>query len=166
MRFIAERLNIPKLLVLRHPEGEEEWSAMDICDAFAAKRGFYTAKASRPDSYRAANSILRMTLDGKICLSLKPRGYNVKRQFWEKHHELDAIKAVQALGVAEAKNIAKDFCSDSENELEYTPANQQVKQSSSRRNDVAEADGDDEESEEEEAPGVSNPFDLLNDDDE
>lgn len=151
--------------MLQHLEGDDEWSAMDICDAFASKRGFFTAKAARPDSYRAANSILRMALDGKICLSLKPLGYHEKRKFWENHPELESIKAVQALGNAEQKNNAKDFCSDSENELEYTPANQQVKQSCKKRAEIVESDGDDEESEEE-ATGVSNPFDLLNDADE
>lgn len=45
---------------------------MDICDGWAKKRGFLTARAARLDSYRAANSILRMALDGKICLCLRP----------------------------------------------------------------------------------------------
>jgi ribosome biogenesis GTPase A len=45
IRFLAERLDIPNLLAMQHPEGKgEEWSAMDICDAFAIKRGFYTGK--------------------------------------------------------------------------------------------------------------------------
>lgn len=166
VRFLAERQDLPKLLVLKHPEGDDEWSSMDICDAFAIKRGFLTAKAARPDSYRAANSILRMALDGKICLSLKPREYHSKKDYWENHPELDSIKEIQALGSSETKNNAKDFCSDSENELDYTPAQLQVKQSSKRKNDVADADGDDEQSDDsvgDAAPGVSNQFDLLDD---
>lgn len=48
------------------------WTAWSICEAFAEKRGFYTAKAARPDVYRAANTILRLTADGRILLSFKP----------------------------------------------------------------------------------------------
>lgn len=46
--------------------------AAEICDAWALKKGFLTAKAGRPDNYRAANSILRMALAGQITLSLFP----------------------------------------------------------------------------------------------
>jgi hypothetical protein len=46
------------------------------------KRGYLTAKASRPDVYRAANELLRMALDGRLCLSLKPKGYNKNKEHW------------------------------------------------------------------------------------
>lgn len=75
MIILAERLDLPKLLRIEHPENDEEWSAMDVCDGWAKKRGYLTAKAARLDSYRAANSILRMALDGKICLCLYPPSY-------------------------------------------------------------------------------------------
>lgn len=32
VQFIAERLDLPHLLKLQHPEGDDEWSAMDVCD--------------------------------------------------------------------------------------------------------------------------------------
>lgn len=49
-----------------------------FCDhdlGWAIKRGFITARAGRPDTYRAANHLLRMALDGKICLALRPYGF-------------------------------------------------------------------------------------------
>jgi hypothetical protein len=46
---------------------------------WALKKGFYTARAARTDSYRAANSLLRMALDGKICLCLRPPGYSSEK---------------------------------------------------------------------------------------
>lgn len=163
IKFLAERLDLPKLLAMKHPEGDEEWSAMDICDAFALKRGFLTAKAARPDTYRAANSILRMALDGKITLSLKPRGYAKKKEVWETHPELESIKKIQALGKAEAKVEAIDFCSDSENESAKLPEGYRMKANFKRTTNEVE-DGDNEESDtDSDAPGVSNPFDLLND---
>lgn len=67
------------LLRIDHPDNDDTWSAMDICDGWAKKRGYLTAKAARLDSYRAANSILRMALDGKICLCLRPPSYTSKK---------------------------------------------------------------------------------------
>lgn len=152
------------MLAIKHPEGDnEEWSAMDICDAFALKRGFVTAKAARPDTYRAANSILRMALDGKITLSMKPRGFHDKKEFWETHPEIEEVKAIQALGNVDTKVEAVDFCSDSENETQMF--DYQTKPDFKRtKNELNHEDGDDEESgTDNETPGVSNPFDLLND---
>lgn len=38
IQFLAERLNLIKILNLQHPEpGETEWSAMDICDSMQFK---------------------------------------------------------------------------------------------------------------------------------
>jgi ribosome biogenesis GTPase A len=158
IKYLAERVDLPKLLALVHPEKQEEWSAMDICDAFAIKRGFYTAKAARPDSYRAANSILRFALDGKICLSLKPKGYNAKKEFWESHEELEKVKEIQSLGKADTSEQPYEYSDDEdEDDEEEKKKKAQEKESDS--------DGDDEEEEEEEATGskVSNAFALLND---
>lgn len=46
---------------------------------WAIKRGFITARAGRPDTYRAANHLLRMTLSGKICLALRPLGFTLNK---------------------------------------------------------------------------------------
>ena len=43
--------------------------------AWASKCGFITAKASRPDMYRAANHILRMAVEGRLRLCLAPPNY-------------------------------------------------------------------------------------------
>lgn len=51
---------------------------MDVCDGWSKKRGFLTAKAARLDSYRGANNILRMALDGKICLCFRPPHFHSK----------------------------------------------------------------------------------------
>jgi ribosome biogenesis GTPase A len=166
VKFLAERLDIPKLLAIKHPEGDEEWSAMDICDAFALKRGFLTAKAARPDTYRAANSILRMALDGKITLSLKPKGFSERKEFWETHLELESVKEIQALGKAENKTEPIDFCSDSEDENAKLPVDYKMNPDFKRtKNDLNNEDGDNEESgsDSDDMPGVSNPFDLLDD---
>lgn len=77
--LVAERLDLIKLLRIVHPYDDDTWSAMDICDGWAKKRGYVTAKAARLDSYRAANSLLRMALDGKICFCLRPPGFLKKK---------------------------------------------------------------------------------------
>jgi len=51
-----------------------------VCGAaWALKRGYLTAKAARPDVYRAANNILRMTLEGRLCLCFCPPGYTSRQ---------------------------------------------------------------------------------------
>jgi hypothetical protein len=32
VQYLAERIHLPDLLKLQHPDQDEEWSAMDICD--------------------------------------------------------------------------------------------------------------------------------------
>lgn len=72
VKFLAERLDLPKLLRLPHPDNDSTWSAIDICDGWAIKRNYVTARTARWDSYRAANSLLRLSLEGKICLHIYP----------------------------------------------------------------------------------------------
>ena len=54
---------------------DDSWTAWQICEAWSVKRGFQTAKAGRPDVYRGANNILRMCVDGRLCLYMRPVGY-------------------------------------------------------------------------------------------
>ncbi|PIK38905.1 putative guanine nucleotide-binding protein-like 1 isoform X1 [Apostichopus japonicus] len=87
--FLAQRIPLVKILKITHPDADEtsspEWSAYDICDAWAEKRGFMTAKASRRDVYRAANNILRLAVDGKLCMNIAPVGYYANKGTWEEH---------------------------------------------------------------------------------
>lgn len=81
IQFLAERLDLPAILRLQPPDGagdsHKAWSAFDLCEAWALERGYLTAKAGRPDAYRAANSLLRMALDGRtLCLAFRPHGYS------------------------------------------------------------------------------------------
>ncbi|KAI7872945.1 hypothetical protein BDF14DRAFT_1960989 [Spinellus fusiger] len=78
IQYLAERIPLEKMLSLTPPhlgEKEHQWSAWSICEAYAEQRGFHTAKAARPDVYRAANVILRLVNDGRILLSFKPEGF-------------------------------------------------------------------------------------------
>uniref|UniRef100_A0A8C4RQU2 Guanine nucleotide-binding protein-like 1 n=1 Tax=Erpetoichthys calabaricus TaxID=27687 RepID=A0A8C4RQU2_ERPCA len=78
--YLAERIPIQKILKLKHPKENEgsadpHWCAWDICEAWAEKRGYKTAKAARNDVYRAANSLLRLATDGRLCLCMQPPEY-------------------------------------------------------------------------------------------
>ncbi|MES1917912.1 MAG: hypothetical protein MHM6MM_009609 [Cercozoa sp. M6MM] len=79
---------------LRHTQGDTAaaaWSAWDICEALAEKKGAvypppptpsdpmlpslppgYRTKSGKPDTYRAANAILRDALEGRVVLSFLP----------------------------------------------------------------------------------------------
>ncbi|KAJ3291611.1 Guanine nucleotide-binding-like protein 1 [Rhizoclosmatium sp. JEL0117] len=92
VQYLAERVPIEKVLNLQPPiesDGSSlqqkqnhqdaldsyQWSAWDICEAFALQRGFLTPRVARPDVYRAANLLLRMANDGRLLLGFKPPGY-------------------------------------------------------------------------------------------
>ncbi|KAI8097762.1 uncharacterized protein BX664DRAFT_327193 [Halteromyces radiatus] len=79
IQYLAERIPLEKVLSLTPPDLENarmtQWTAWMICESYADQRGFYTAKAARPDVYRAANAILRLATDGRILLSFKPPGF-------------------------------------------------------------------------------------------
>ncbi|GLH15233.1 Large subunit GTPase 1 homolog [Gryllus bimaculatus] len=119
IRYLAEHMDLIKLLALQHPEDDEEWSAIDVCNAWAQKRGFFTARTARLDSYRAANHLLRMTLEGKICLCLQPPEYSQKKEFWEKHPDISMVKWIQALERFEDNNEPdENFSSEEEADSE------------------------------------------------
>ncbi|XP_055637448.1 guanine nucleotide-binding protein-like 1 [Toxorhynchites rutilus septentrionalis] len=156
IRYLAERLDLPTLLNMKHPENDASggWSALDISDAWAIKRGFLTAKTARPDTYRAANSILRMALDGKISLSLKPIGFHRMRESLRNDPELALISQIQALSDNSTKEDDDDYLSDTDTE------------------DIAGAASNDADNEEDEegnsmlspvssSTAMANPFSLL-----
>lgn len=90
VKYLADRVDVVSVLGLQDEvkrmevENEEPfldasgWTAWKICEAWACKRGFRTAKAARLDVYRAANSILRLALDGRIVLATTPPEFAVE----------------------------------------------------------------------------------------
>lgn len=100
VNYIAERIDLIKILRIKKSDENylnQGWSAMEICEQWAIKRGFFAAKSARPDVYRAANQILRMALDGRtICLTFYPPNYVKQREsVWSKHPDLKAIRYLQ-----------------------------------------------------------------------
>ncbi|XP_046682771.1 guanine nucleotide-binding protein-like 1 isoform X2 [Homalodisca vitripennis] len=162
VQYLAERVDLVHLLRIIHPESDTTWSAMDICDGWAQKRGFHTARTARLDSYRAANNILQMALDGKIALCLRPPGYSHKKDFWVSHKDVANILWIQAANTdalspdalsPEAPHHFQDEFSSEEEHEEGT------KQESEQSEEA------DESSEEEEEPHISvaagNKFNVL-----
>lgn len=85
---------------------------LTVSAEFAEQRGFHTAKAARPDVYRAANTILRLTADGRILLSFKPPGFFTSSKY-------------EKLRVIEADLRTEQESDDSEDDSqdEYDPGN-------------------------------------------
>lgn len=161
IRFLAERLDLVRMVRIDHPENDDTWSAMDICEGWAKKRGYLTAKAARPDVYRAANSLLRMALDGKICLCLRPPGYTKRKDFWKCHPDVEKVRWIQALSNDEEEdNITQGgFVSDVSSEHEDN--NQEI---GSRDNDLDNSTEEDGFSDNAEDHAVSsNKFAALDD---
>ena len=90
--YLAERLDLPELLSLQLEPEQEFWSAYTICQAWAEQRGFFTSRAGRPDTFRAANEILRMALEGVICLYFAPP--NFQKSNYENDPDTEIVKDV------------------------------------------------------------------------
>ena len=65
-------------------------------------------RTNRPDVFRAANHIMRMTLEGKITLSFFPPNFD--QNFWDNHPNLVQIK--ELLGLADAHGDDDDAIED------------------------------------------------------
>lgn len=119
IQFLAERVDLVSMLKIQHPEKEDTWSAMDICDGWAQKKGFYTAKAARLDTYRAANHLLRMALEGKIPFFMLPPGYSSSKEKWATHTDIKVVEWIQAASLKHNEDkdpSLSDFESDEEEE--------------------------------------------------
>ena len=90
--YLAERLELPQVLNLSLPAEEQFWSAYTIAQAWAEQRGFFTSRTSRPDTFRAANEILRMALEGVICLYFTPANY--EKSNYSNHPDTEFVKDV------------------------------------------------------------------------
>lgn len=159
VKYLAERINIPKLLNIKHPNGEgNEWSAIDVCAAWAIKRGFLTAKTARPDTFRAANSILRMALDGKLTLVLRPVGYGNCFKTLLNSSELVEIERLQSLeNYVVANGWNDDFLTESETEESISETKSGIEKPNSEVEITLENHL---------ALSYSNSFDLLRDENE
>ncbi|CAH2064987.1 unnamed protein product, partial [Iphiclides podalirius] len=159
VRYLAERLDLPRLLRMEHPDQDDTWSPRDICDAWAKKKGYLTAKAARLDTYRAANSLLRMALDGKICLWLRPPGFSKNRDKYEGCDELRYVRWVQALAGSDAADpgIADSGVRDAESG-DDSGNSEGSRSADGSGDDGSEASG---ESDDEERAAMANKFAAL-----
>ena len=148
--YVGKYINLPELLKMDHPSGEklienQEWSAYDICEGWAIKRGFMTKRAARPDVARAANHLLRLILEGRISLYLRPPNYKEEESKWQSHPDVAEITEIQALG-------------QMKNDSWLEEAVEVVDEDSDQEGDEDESESD------EQAPASSNKFALLEDD--
>uniref|UniRef100_A0A672M791 Guanine nucleotide-binding protein-like 1 n=1 Tax=Sinocyclocheilus grahami TaxID=75366 RepID=A0A672M791_SINGR len=144
--YLCERTNFLSVLKLTHPDHSpgtpqdpktQDWTAWDVCEAWAERRGYKTAKAARNDVYRAANSLLRLAIDGRLCLCLRPPGYAQSKDEWESHPDLAEIIALQG------RKEEEDECGDREDD--EGESSSELEEDNDRDADGDEdADGDDE----------------------
>ncbi|XP_076748630.1 nucleostemin 4 isoform X2 [Xylocopa sonorina] len=163
IKYLAERIDLPKILKLQHPDNDDTWSAIDICDGWAAKRNFITARTARLDSYRAANSLLRMALEGKICVYVYPPDWSINKEKWENHPEAELVRWIQARNKEENVNseMGKIYVSSEDEDEDDEEERSEDKK---HRDKVESGDSEDSDgtgSEESEIPYVVNKFEAL-----
>ncbi|KAJ6242591.1 guanine nucleotide-binding protein-like 1 [Anaeramoeba flamelloides] len=82
IRFVAERIKLHEIYKLEfvndysEPVGlgtdKDDWTPWKICESYAIQRGFFYARNSRPDTHRAAQSILSDIVEGVVLFDIKP----------------------------------------------------------------------------------------------
>ncbi|XP_034946547.1 guanine nucleotide-binding protein-like 1 [Chelonus insularis] len=153
--YIAERIDLPRILRIQHPEDDDTWSAIDICDGWAVKRNYKTSRTGRLDTYRAANSLLRMAVEGRICLCIYPVGWSSNKEKWEKHPDIGLITWIQARSKELNDLHGEDHLySDDETGTKDTPEDSEGEEGSN-------AEDSDDESDNDELMSVSNKFNVL-----
>ncbi|KAK4702727.1 hypothetical protein P7C70_g3495, partial [Phenoliferia sp. Uapishka_3] len=78
--FIAQRMPLELILKLRHPDSDGRtspsdlppWTSDELLSSYAESQGFITAKAGRPDLYRAGAFILRQLHASLIPWAFRP----------------------------------------------------------------------------------------------
>ncbi|CAH1785668.1 unnamed protein product [Owenia fusiformis] len=48
-------------------------------------------KTGKTDLYRAANHILRIAVDGQLCMCMRPLGFNADKANWEQHADTQEL---------------------------------------------------------------------------
>ena len=131
VNFLAERLDLPDVLKVILDKEEEHWSAFLICQEWAELRRFFTTRTSRPDTFRAANEIMRMALEGKLCLAFHPPGYDISE--FKSDPETQLVKDV--LGWNEKEDILEDDVEiSSEENSESEPESEEEEDLAARHN--------------------------------
>ena len=115
------------------------WSAWDICEAWAEERGYVTAKGGRPDVYRAANHILRLATDGRICLYVRPPGYTESMSRWMCHADLASVVSIQKEGLDHEVPLSSGFaaCLSASGSLEESSEDDEVEEEEAAPTNIA-----------------------------
>lgn len=92
--YLSKRVDLFKVLKIpKSNDSDQPDSVFYICEEYAKKIGFFTSKAGRPDTYRAANLILRQVIDGKILLFWTPPGFDENISEDAEIYDLDMLKS-------------------------------------------------------------------------
>lgn len=116
IRFVGERLDLPSVLSIQLPPDYSEWSPLAICDAWALRKGFLRAKTAHPDTYRAANNILQLVLQGRIVLDFFPPEFVENEDKWKNHLDIAEVEKIQNKESDNAGQLVHDYSSHSDNE--------------------------------------------------
>lgn len=172
--YLAQRIPLIQILKVKHPEEDPspegaanvKWSAWDICDAWATKRGFITHKAARTDVYRSANNILRLTVESRLCMCMRPPGYTSKKDHWEQHPEAIEIEKLQDRHRQSTEKSTPHQEDLGDNSGELTSSDDEESDADVESNDVGESDfkrndDDDDDRSERRRFSMSNKYALL-----
>jgi len=82
IQYIAERIPLETVYKLEKLHTDQPWTAWEICESYAEKRGYHTQKG-RPDTHRSGLEILRDLLDGRVVLYFTPNSAKINVNVYE-----------------------------------------------------------------------------------
>jgi len=88
IKYIAERVPLEEVYRLEKLYPNQPWTAWEICESYAEKRGYHTQKG-RPDTHRAGLEILRDHLDGRVVLYFTPYSAKIDVRVYEEEGKED-----------------------------------------------------------------------------
>ncbi|KAK7077336.1 Guanine nucleotide-binding-like protein 1 [Halocaridina rubra] len=153
--YIAQRLDVPRILKLSQLEDMDnsEWTSYFICKAWAEKRGYHTRSRGVADVSRAANELLRFSLNGfkSLIIYLRPPGFTQEKKNIEADPCIERIRLIQG-------THASDTLQNEEEEINLEKEETSQNASSSDGEDSApEAASEDEKEEKEECEEENKP---------
>jgi len=172
IQYLGAYIDFPEIYKLTK-DTDGPWSAYDICDSLATKRGFLT-KAGRAFSHRAGLEILFDIIDGKIPWHFDPKDLDVNRVYStnNQNHKLLITKDNQETTEETTPSII------SANSINQTTPTIQTQSSEIKNNSTISTNNNnnnkktrnikkfssssDEDSSEEQNFKSTNPFSLLN----
>jgi len=163
IQYMGSYINFPEIYKLTK-DSDGGWSAYDICDALATKRGFLT-KAGRAFSHRAGLEILFDIIDGKIPWHFDPKDLDVNHVYSTKSQKLipnDKPEIISTTSTPSTWSITGQETSNIQSPIVFqTQPSQTQNNNNKKKEEKKSSTSSEDSSDDQNYKSSSNPFSVL-----